>query len=246
MILSDFQLTYKQYGERSILIEWPSEIDKEILDDIIFYKIKLENSLFKDIIEIKSAYNSILISYIRTIENFYYKELVLKDLYSSELNILLKPSRLWKIPVCYEAEYALDLEDISLKKSMPKQDIIALHSKAIYTVYFIGFLPGFLYLGGLNNTIYFPRKETPRLHIEKGAIGIGGNQTGIYPSQSPGGWNIIGNSPINFFDIAKNPPCFVKSGDKIQFYPISSKKHSDIITLVEAGVYQLESEVLRG
>ena len=99
MILSDFQLTYKQYGERSILIEWPSEIDKEILDDIIFYKIKLENSLFKDIIEIKSAYNSILISYIRTIENFYDKELVLKDLYSSELNILLKPSRLWKIGV---------------------------------------------------------------------------------------------------------------------------------------------------
>ena len=105
-------------------------------------------------------------------------------------------------------------------------------------------MPGFLYLGGLNNALNFPRKSTPRLQIHKGAVGIGGNQTGIYPSQSPGGWNIIGNSPIKFFDVSKNRPCFAKSGDKIQFYPITIKKHKDITALVDAGVYQLESEVL--
>jgi len=244
--LNTFSLTYKQYGERSILIEWPSIIDKKTLKDILFYKEKLENILIKDIIEVKSAYNSILISYNNTIENIYNKISVLKDIYSSKISILSKPSTLWKIPVCYDAKFALDLGDISLAKRISKQDIISMHSEVIYTVYFIGFLPGFLYLGGLIKVINFPRKEAPRLHIEKGAVAIGGNQTGVYPCMSPGGWNIIGNSPINFFDISKTTPCFANPGDKIQFYPITKKKHSDITTLVKAGVFQLESEVIRG
>ncbi len=244
--MSNFQLTYKQYGEHSILVEWPSKIDKKTIDDVIFFKEKLERSLLKEIIEIKSAYNSILISYVITIDNIYNKISMLKDIYSSEINILSKPSTLWKIPVCYDNKFALDLDEISLEKKISKQDIIALHSEAIYTIFFIGFLPGFLYLGGLNDTISFPRKSNPRLHIDKGSVAIGGKQTGVYPCKSPGGWNIIGNSPINFFDIAKSPPCFAKPGDKIQFYPITLKMHSDITTLVNAGVFQIESEVLHG
>jgi KipI family sensor histidine kinase inhibitor len=244
--LNRFKLTYKQYGERSILIEWPSKIDKTILEDLIFYKEKLEKFIYKEIIYINSAYNSILISYNSVIENIYDDVLVLKDIYSSEINVIAKPSTLWRIPVCYDDEFAIDLAAISSHKKLSKKEIITLHSNAIYTVFFIGFLPGFLYLGGLIDTLYFPRKSTPRLHIEKGAVGIGGTQTGIYPNESPGGWNIIGNSPINFFDCNKEEPCFAKAGDKIQFYSISKKKYNDISTLVEAGVFQLESEVLHG
>ena len=109
-------------------------------------------------------------------------------------------------------------------------------------IYFIGFLPGFLYLGGLDERLFTPRKSTPRLRIEKGAVAIGGKQTGIYPQESPGGWNIIGNSPIQFFDNSKNTPCFAKAGDKLQFYSITLKEHHDIKVLVDAGVFQLESE----
>ena len=105
-------------------------------------------------------------------------------------------------------------------------------------------MPGFLYLGGLNKTLHTPRKSTPRLDIKKGAVAIGGNQTGVYPNPSPGGWNIIGNSPINFFDVSKETPCFAKPGDAIQFYPISINEHLDIKTLVDANVYQIEREVL--
>jgi KipI family sensor histidine kinase inhibitor len=244
--LSRFKLTYKQYGERSILIEWPSKIDKYILEDLIFYKEKLEKSLFKEIVYINQAYNSILINYNSIIENIYDDILLLKDIYCSEINVIAKPSTLWRIPVCYDDEFALDLDTISTQKKLSKNDIITLHSNAIYTVFFIGFLPGFLYLGGLNKELYVPRKATPRLKIEKGAVGIGGTQTGIYPNKSPGGWNIIGNSPINFFDITKCEPCFARSGDKTQFYSIPTKKYNDIKTLVEADVYQIEGEVLRG
>ncbi len=254
--MNHFQLTYEQYGERSILIEWPPKIDTNTLENVILFKDKIEKSLVKEIIDIKSAYCSILISYNTTIENIYDKISTLKDVYSSEISMHLIPSMLWRIPVCYDTKFALDLEEISLEKRISKQDIIALHSDAIYTVFFIGFLPGFLYLGGLKSALYFPRKATPRLLIEKGAVAIGGNQTGVYPSQSPGGWNVIGNSPINFFDVS-NPdspdsyrdmdkPCFANPGDKIQFYPITKKRHSDITTLVDAGVFQLESEVIRG
>ena len=244
--MSDFKLTYKQFGERSILVEWPSKIDEKILEDIIFFKEKLENTLLEELIEVKSAYNSMLISYNTAIDNIYNEISALKVLRSTKNSNIKSAFRQWKIPVCYDDKFALDLEEISLKKKISKQDIIKLHSDAIYTVFFIGFLPGFLYLGGLDSTINYPRKATPRLQIEKGAVAIGGNQTGVYPSQSPGGWNIIGNSPINFFDVSKTTPCFENIGDKIQFYPITLKKHSDITALVNAGVYQLESEELYG
>ena len=105
-------------------------------------------------------------------------------------------------------------------------------------------MPGFLYLGGLDERLHFPRKSTPRLQIEKGAVAIGGSHTGIYPSSSPGGWNIIGNTPISLFNASQDEPCFVQSGDKIQFIPIGLKEYQDISTLVEARVYQLESEVM--
>lgn len=242
--MRDFKLTYKQFGERSVLVEWPTKIDIKTLKDIIFFKEKLQKSLVKELIEIKLAYNSMLISYHSSIDNVYDEILVLKTLYSAKNSNIKSPFRQWKIPVCYDDKFALDLEEISVKKNLSKQDIIALHSETIYTVFFIGFLPGFLYLGGLNNVINFPRKAAPRLQIKKGAVGIGGNQTGIYPSQSPGGWNIIGNSPIKFFDVSKETPCFAKSGDKIQFYPITLKQYNDITTLVNTGVYQLESEEL--
>ena len=242
--MNDFKLTYKQFGERSILVEWPSKIDENILENIIFFKEKLENSMLKELIQIKLAYNSILISYNYTIDNIYDEISILKKLYFTKKPIIKYSFRQWKIPVCYDDKFALDLEDISIEKGISKQDFIALHSGTVYIVYFIGFLPGFLYLGGLNKTINFPRKATPRLLIEKGAVAIGGNQTGVYPSQSPGGWNIIGNSPINFFDVSINTPCFARTGDKIQFYPITLKKHNDITALVNAGVYQFESEEL--
>ena len=138
------------------------------------------------------------------------------------------------------------MDEISIKKNLSKQKIIALHAQAIYTVYFIGFLPGFLYLGGLDPALNFPRKQIPRLQIKKGAVGIGGVQTGVYPTQSPGGWNIIGNSPISFFNASNKIPCFAKAGDKIQFYTISLKKHKEITALVKAELFQLESEVLHG
>jgi len=244
--LDTFQLTYKPYGERSILVEWPAEINVNILQDILKFKNKIGNHFFESKIEVKSAYNSLLISYDAAIENINDKILRLKALYLAQ-EIINKPVfKLWKIPVCYDEEFGLDLEAISIQNKLSKQAIIKRHSDTLYTVYFIGFLPGFLYLGGLDKKLHVPRKSTPQLQVKKGSVAIGGDQTGIYPNESPGGWNIIGNSPINFFDPTKDDPCFAKTGDKIQFVPIDIKAYHDISILVKEDLYQLESEVIDG
>jgi inhibitor of KinA len=227
-------------------VEWPPEINETILHDVINFKKDLQQHNFKSKIEITSAYNSLLITYGYTIENINSEVLTLKSLYSLRKGLKKSTFRLWKIPVCYDDEFALDLVEISTEKKLSKPEIIALHSGTIYTVYFIGFLPGFLSLGGLDKSLHYPRKSASRQQIKKGAVAIGGNQTGIYPNESPGGWNVIGNSPISFFDASKDSPCFAIAGDKIQFVPMSLKEYHDISTLVKEGVYQMESEVIDG
>ena len=244
MILSKFELKYKPYGERSILIEWPQEINKNILFDILKFKKILQKEYDKQKVEVNSAYNSILITYTSTINNIYDKILVLKDLYSSKFDEANTTFKLWRVPVCYDDGFALDLDQFSTEKRLSKNEIINRHCQSAYTVFFIGFLPGFLYLGGLDKILYMPRLSKPRLDLIKGAVGIGGHQTGIYPNDGPGGWNIIGNSPINLFNVNSEKPCFAQAGDSIQFYKVSLDEHRKIQELEATGYYQIESEVV--
>lgn len=241
-----YQPAYKQFGERSILIEWPQEIHENILMEVLAFKKIIQESYIKQKVYIKSAYNSLLITYDFTIDKIYNEKSALKSLYE-HLKSTEKPvSTLWKIPVCYEAEFAPDLECLSLDKNLSKDQIINLHSGLDYMVYFIGFLPGFLYLGGLDERLNFPRKSKPRLSVKKGSVGIGGHQTGVYPSDSPGGWNIIGNTPVHFFDVHKPRPCFAEAGDKIRFYPVSITDYKKIQARIENGSFEMEKELCDG
>ncbi len=241
-----FNLVYKPYGQNCILVEWPASIDENTLADVLTFKSKLKQLKVENIIETRSAYHSLLIVYSQLKSGFEDEVMRLKSIYTSKEKTVKPQSTLWRIPVCYDIQFGLDLKSISTAKKLSESEIIRLHSQTIYTVYFIGFLPGFLYLGGLDNRLATPRKATPRLQIEKGSVAIGGNQTGVYPSASPGGWNIIGNSPINFFNVEHEVPCFASAGDRIKFYPVDLKEHQNIKTLVDGGVYQIESEVVDG
>lgn len=244
--MSTFQLTYFRFSETSVLVQWPQEISVEILDDILLFKNYLLKYDDKSIVQITNAYNSLLIAYDNFIDSFDAKVADLKSNYISRMDSEAKAQFLWKIPVCYDTTFGLDLETISSEKSLSVSKVIQLHSEAVYKVYFIGFLPGFLYLGGLNAKLFTPRKKSPRQHIEKGAVAIGGEQTGIYPNASPGGWNIIGNSPVEFFNPKLNQPCFAKAGDTIQFVPVDFDTHQNILEKVKNGTYVMESEVSNG
>jgi inhibitor of KinA len=242
--LGKYKLVFKQFGESAILIEWPKKIDKNILTDIRkFVQINEFNKL-KYIIDINFVYSSLLINY----DNYLIKYGTLKNtlikMYNEADSFENKRQILWNIPVCYNEKFGVDLHLLTSKKKCSIEDIIELHASINYTVYGIGFLPGFLYLGGLPKKLQYPRKSTPRLKVSKGAVAIAGDQTGIYPQNSPGGWNIIGKTPISIFDINKVNPIEIQPGDEIKFYSISLKEFIEIEDSFNNGFYNFKKEVL--
>lgn len=231
------KLTYKAFGERTILIEWPALIEKNILAEILKLKEGIIQRQGKQIQDFVVGYNSLAIIYKEVIEDFTKAIANIQWIDKKAKNHSVSKQRLWEIPVCYEDEFGIDLEDISVKLQLSKNEIIGLHSQSIYTIFFIGFLPGFMYLGGLNEKIHLPRKKIPRLKVPKGSVGIGGSQTGVYPSESAGGWNLIGRSPLSFFNINLANPCFALAGDNIQFVPISKDQFFDLEQKIRAHSY---------
>ena len=231
--MSAFKLKYSLYGPRGILVEWPNEISSKIIDDIISFKQKITSSKRFKKTELIPAYQSLLIVYDNDILNINDETLVLKQLYNSEISKNNNVRKLWEIPVCYDSKFGVDLKVLSKAKKLSISEVIKLHTQPIYTIAFIGFLPGFLYLSGLDEQLFFDRKATPSLNVEKGAVAIGGTQTGIYPKKSPGGWHIIGNTPLNLFDITHHPPCVFNAGDQIKFVSVDFKTHQDILKKVE-------------
>lgn len=129
-----------------------------------------------------------------------------------------------EIPVCYGGEYGPELEEIARRASMSIEQAIALHSEAEYRVHAIGFVPGFGYLGGLPRKLHTPRRPTPRASVPAGSVGIGGSQSGIYPFATPGGWNLIGRTPVRMFDSARPEPAVLHAGDRVRFRAISPEE----------------------
>jgi inhibitor of KinA len=126
-----------------------------------------------------------------------------------------------EVPVCYESEFAPDLDEIARHTGLSRDEIIHRHSAASYRVSCVGFTPGFPYLSGLPPELATPRRASPRKEVPAGAVAIGGTQTGIYPRKSPGGWNIIGRAPLRLFDVERNPPALFHAGDRVRFRKIS-------------------------
>jgi len=233
-------------GERAILIEFEPEIRENTLEKVLFYKNKIEEYYYEVKVEVINTYNSLLVYYIYTIEDVYGEVMALKGLFQGTKITKKTIIQLYNIPVCYDAEFGLDLKLISREKNLSLDQIIRLHTQPIYTVYFIGFLPGFLYLGGLDKKLQISRKIQPRMEVQKGAVGIGENQTGIYPKSSPGGWQIIANSPVPLFDKNRLPPCEISAGDKVKFYQVSKSEFLKISEEIKEGNFQFKKKDYEG
>ena len=129
-------------------------------------------------------------------------------------------SCLVEVPVCYDAEFAFDLETVGQHCKLSPNDVVARHAAARYDVRCVGFTPGFPFLGGLPAKLATPRRKSPRPAVPAGSVGIGGPQTGIYPLRSPGGWNIIGRTPLRLFDVTRKPAALFRAGDRVRFFSI--------------------------
>jgi len=135
--------------------------------------------------------------------------------------LVSQDNRVVEIPVCYGGEFGPDLADVAARRSLAVEKIVALHEGANYFVQAVGFAPGFAYLGGLPEKIHTPRRATPRTGVPAGSVGIGGAQTGVYPLATPGGWNLIGRTPLRLFDAARAKPALLGTGDRVKFRAIT-------------------------
>lgn len=190
------------------------------------------------VIELVPAFQSITVYYnpiLTTYKSLFAEVAEICKKHSTEQSTPLK--EIIVIPTCYDGE---DLESVARKHGLSIEDVISLHSSVDYLVYMIGFLPGFPYLKGLPATLSTPRLATPRLKVPKGAVGIGGDQTGVYPLESPGGWNLIGRTPVPLFDPERQNPFLLKAGDYLRFTPISAEEYQEIENLVKENQYKVE------
>ena len=215
--------TYFVFNERSILISYNYPINSKLISNLSNNRKTILTHLNDCIVEVVQSINSLLI--IFDINKITANDLI-KDLKRIEdmEDDLSESNKTWQIPVCYDLKFAIDLENFAKEKKLSTSEIINIHKSKVYDVLSMGFLPGFMYLGFTDKNLHCERKEVPSLDIKKGSIGIALNQTCIYPQNSPGGWHIIGVSPLNFFDLKSKNPCFAKPGDKIQFTEISKKQ----------------------
>lgn len=224
------------FGENTIGISWEAKIDEQIHQTVLSYEQFLNAHFSHCILETVSTYHSLVVFLKQGIS----VKNCLIDFQKIDQNSLKKVKHeqfLWQIPVCYDPSFGLDIRTVEKHTGLTASEVIAYHTRPLYRVYFTGFLPGFPYLGGLDEKLHTPRRTTPRLSVPQGAVGIGGNQTGIYPSESPGGWQIIGQSPTPLFNVKNDPPTLLNSGDKIEFFPISKDEYSDILIDIAAGSY---------
>lgn len=203
----------KLFGKKALLLEWPQRIDRAISQEILTIQDYVLQQTDWGILDVVPAYQSLLIEFNpEKIAQEVLEEKLLASI--TQLPIRKERGQLWEIPVTYNGE---DLATICTAKNSSVEELIHLHTAPTYYVYFIGFLPGFLYLGDLPKALHFPRRSAPRARVPKGAVAIGGQQTGIYPQASPGGWQIIGHTDFNWFSVEQDPPSRIHPGDRIKF-----------------------------
>ena len=210
-------------GDAAALVEVGDEIGEEAHDRVRGLDVSLAGGRLAGIIETIPAYASLLIQYDPAILTF--DELASRLLELAEAaRVVHRPEpRLHEIPVAYGGEHGPDLAGVAAAHRLAPEQVVAFHSGTIYTVYMLGFAPGFAYMGTVPEAISTPRLETPRVEVPAGSVGIAGRQTGIYPQTSPGGWRILGRTGVSLFNPDREPPSLLQAGDRIRFVPSSAE-----------------------
>lgn len=215
-------------GDRAVIIEWEQQISGDIHHQVMQAFRQLQDLHKPYLLDLIPAYASLTVVYDAVLlyrEQRGYageklRELITATLGEAAVTATSQP-RLLQIPVCYHPSLAPDLPAMAEQKKVSPEHIIKLHTEQTYTVYMLGFLPGFPYMGKVHDLLVTPRLKQPRLRVPAGSVGIAGAQTGIYPQESPGGWNIIGRTPLRLFDAGAETPCYCGPGDQVRFMPVS-------------------------
>ena len=204
-------------GDSSVLVQFGNEINISVNRRVHALASLVDASSMPGVVETVPAYGTLLVHYDPLILSFTQIKNILQEKISQvEGNASRKPRQV-KVPVRYGGEYGVDLESVARHLQMRAEEVIRIHTQRTYTVYMMGFTPGFPYMGKLDDALVMPRLETPRTHVPAGTVAIAGLQTGIYPIASPGGWQLIGWTPLKLFDPASETPFLFAPGDEVKF-----------------------------
>ncbi len=232
-------------GDMAISVDFGNVIEEAVNNQVMRLKAMLKDSNIPGIEEMLPSYRALMICYDP--HRISYAELSEKVVELQSLGEKAASSAEAKvvriIPCCYGGEYGEDLQGMEELTGLSQKEIIDIHAGTDYKIYMLGFLPGFVYLGGMDERIAAPRLESPRVAIPAGSVGIGGKQTGVYPIASPGGWRLIGTTPVKFYDPKAKKPILCNAGEYIRFQPVSKEEYQSIATKIEEGTW--EPEILR-
>jgi inhibitor of KinA len=218
------KLKFRPMGDRSLLVELGDQISPAINQSVQELFVGLDLQKPNGILELVPGYRSLLVICDPVAVSLVELERIIVEIHTNLDRSQLPEPRTVKIPVVYGDQYGPDLAEVAQYHQLTPEEVIGFHTQPTYRVYMIGFTPGYPYLGELPAAIATPRRKTPRTRVPRGSVGIAQKQSGIYSVDSPGGWQIIGWTPIHLFDPRRNPPSLLVMGDRVQFHTISAEE----------------------
>ncbi len=220
--------SFSPLGDQAIILEIGNEINEETHHRVRAVTALLETDPPQWMSEFIPAFTTVSIIYSPLQVSYEEAKLELAALLKKASEITLPPPRTIEIPVCYGGDHGPDLEYVARHNGLSAEEVIAIHTGASYTVHMIGFAPGFPYLGGMSEKIAAPRRESPRVTIPERSVGIAGNQTGVYPISTPGGWQLIGRTPTRLFLPDHEIPSLLSAGDTVVFRQITADEYQTL------------------
>ncbi|QHE53626.1 5-oxoprolinase subunit PxpB [Pontibacillus sp. HMF3514] len=235
------ELNIHPLGDSALTIKLDDNISPEVNQKVLALAKSVEQKGSRSIIEIVPAYTTIAVYFDPFVTSYDYLS---KSIHKSWQDLEIGEESISRdeviIPVLYGGERGPDLGTVAQHNGLTPEDVIKRHTTNDYLVYMIGFLPGFPYLGGLDKELATPRLDTPRQEVKAGSVGIADQQTGVYSLDSPGGWNIIGHTPVKFFDPEREEPFLLRAGQSIRFKEVDENEWHSIQDSVKRGTYEIE------
>ncbi len=230
-------------GDTAVIVEFGDRIDRIVSDRVLRLSELVRAANLPGVVETVPTFCSLMIHYdplATTGASLTAAVEKLLDRSGGEA----KAVKLWRIPACYAASHAPDLAEVAQRAGLGTEEIIRLHSSTRFHIYMLGFVPGFPYMGDLPEPLVLPRRADPRIRVPAGSIAIATNMTGIYPLESPGGWHLIGATPIRLFDLRRPRPALLSPGDAVRFEPIAVSEFDAIRAAVAADAYQVPCDTI--
>ncbi len=228
-------------GDTAVAVEFGDIVSRAVSDRVLGLNALVRDATIPGVVETLPTFRSLMVHYDPCVTS---RDGVIDAIRPlvDRAGVTARPARLWRIPACYDGDHAPDIEGVALRTGLDAEAVIGLHAGARYHVYMIGFVPGFPYMGELAPALQLPRQTEPRVRVPPGSIAIATGLTAIYPLESPGGWHLIGRTPIRLFDLQRPKPSLLAPGDVVAFERVSPAEFDAIRSAVASDAYEIRSE----